>query len=131
MFFLVHVLFDLPSNNQDNTAEEIADGIIAICKRLRTKLPDTKILLLAIFPRNPGPSAQREKNAQASLLASRVADGKMVYYLDINDKFLTEDGELTRDIMSDYLHPGQKGYKIWAEAIEPTVAKILGEEPIK
>ena len=55
----------------------------------------------------------------------------MVYYLDINDKFLTEDGELTRDIMSDYLHPGQKGYKIWAEAIEPTVAKILGEEPIK
>ncbi|MBN2589545.1 MAG: hypothetical protein JXA96_06770 [Sedimentisphaerales bacterium] len=119
------------SNGQDNTAEEIADGIIAICKRLRTKLPETKILLLAIFPRNPGPSAQREKNATASLLASKVADGKMIHYLDINEKFLTEDEELTRDIMSDYLHPGQKGYQIWAEAIEPTVAQLLGEEPIK
>ena len=119
------------SNGRDNTAEEIADGIIAICQRLRTKLPETKILLLAIFPRGPLPSAQREKNAQASLLASQIADSKMIYYLDINDKFLTEDGELTRDIMSDYLHPGQKGYQIWAEAIEPTVAKLLGEKQIQ
>ena len=119
------------SNRQDNTAEEIADGIIAICKSLRIKLPDTKILLLAIFPRNPEPDAQREKNAKASLLASQVADRKMIYYLDINSKFLSEDGELTRDIMGDYLHPGQKGYEIWCEAIEPTVSKLLGEELIK
>lgn len=119
------------SNGRDNTAEEIADGIIAICQRLRTKLPKTKILLLAIFPRNPRPSAQREKNAQASLIASQIADGKMIHYLDINDKFLTADGELTRDIMSDYLHPGAKGYQMWADAIEPTVAKLLGEKQIK
>ena len=39
------------SNGDDNTAEEIADGIIAICKRIRTKCPKTKILILAIFPR--------------------------------------------------------------------------------
>ena len=119
------------SNGRDNTAEEIADGIITICQRLRTELPQTKILLLAIFPRNPRPSAQREKNAQASLIASQIADGKMINYLDINDKFLTDDGELTRDIMSDYLHPGAKGYQIWAEAVEPTVAKLLGEKQIK
>ncbi len=119
------------SNKQDNTAEEIGEGIIAVCQRLRTKLPQTKILLLAIFPRNSGPSAQREKNAEASLIASQIADGKMIYYLDINCKFLTDDGALTRDIMSDYLHPGEKGYQIWAEAIEPAVAKLLGEKQIK
>lgn len=32
------------SNRQDNTAEEIADGIKAICVRMRAKLPKTKIL---------------------------------------------------------------------------------------
>jgi beta-glucosidase len=115
------------SNRNDNTAEEIADGIIMICKRLRSRLPKTKILLLAIFPRNPGPSAQREKNARASLLASSVADGKMIYYLDINSSFLTEDGLLSKDIMPDYLHPNQAGYKIWAEAIEPKVAQLMEE----
>lgn len=119
------------SNGNDNTAEEIADGIIAICRKLRTKCPKTKILILAIFPRGPEPSAQREKNAKASLLASKKADNKMIYYLDINDKFLTKDGFLTKNIMPDYLHPNEAGYKIWAEAIEPRVAKLMGEKPGK
>jgi lysophospholipase L1-like esterase len=115
------------SNGRDNTSEEIADGIIAICQRLRTKLPQTKILLLAIFPRGSGPSSQREKNAKASELASQTADGKMIYYLDINKKFLTDEGLLAREIMPDFLHPNAKGYEIWADAIEPKVAKLMGE----
>lgn len=119
------------SNGNDNTAEEIADGIIAICKKIRTKCPKTKILILAIFPRGPEPSAQREKNAKASLLASKIADGKMIHYLDINDKFLTKDGFLSKKIMPDYLHPNEAGYKIWAEAIEPKVAELMGDKTRK
>jgi beta-glucosidase len=115
------------SNGDDNTAEEIADGIITICQRLRTKLPRTKILLLAIFPRNPEPSAQRQKNAKASLLASRIADGNMIYYLDINSSFLTDNKLLTKDIMPDYLHPNKAGYKIWAQVMEPKIAQLMGE----
>ncbi len=119
------------SNGNDNTAEEIADGIIAICKKLRTKCSKTKILILAIFPRGPEPSDQREKNAKASLLASKIADGKMIHYLDTNDKFLTKDGFLTKNIMPDYLHPNEAGYKIWAEAIETKVAELMGEKTKK
>jgi beta-glucosidase len=118
------------SNRNDNTAEEIADGIIAICHRLRTKLPQTKILLLAIFPRNSEPSAQRQKNAEASRIISKVADGRTIYYLDINSKFLKKAGLLTKDIMPDYLHPNKAGYKIWAEAIEPKVARLMGERKL-
>ena len=116
------------SNGNDNTAEEIADGIIAICHRLRTRLPKTKILILAIFPRNPGPGAQREKNAEASRLASCIADGKTIHYLDINEKFLADKGALTKEIMPDYLHPNGTGYQIWAKAIEAKVAELMGED---
>ncbi|MHC4204299.1 MAG: platelet-activating factor acetylhydrolase IB subunit [Planctomycetota bacterium] len=119
------------SNGDDNTAEEIAEGIIAICKKLHTECPKMKILILAIFPRGPEPSEQREKNAKASKLASKIADGKMIHYLDINDKFLTEDGFLSKKIMPDYLHPNEAGYKIWAEAIEPKVAELMGDKPKK
>jgi len=119
------------SNGNDNTAEEIADGIIAICQRIRAKCPRTKILLLAIFPRGPQPSAQREKNAKASLLASKIADGKMIHYLDINKRFLEPDGSLSKEIMPDYLHPNEVGYRIWAQAVEPKVAELLGEPPLK
>lgn len=126
------------SNRDDNTAEEIADGIKAICARLRAKLPETRILLLAIFPR--GDAEQRKvkdqgagfndqwaKNEEASRLASRIADNKKIFYLDINQAFLDEKGVLTREVMPDLLHPMEKGYQIWAEAMEPTIRKLLGE----
>lgn len=115
------------SNGKDNTAEEIADGIIAICEKLRTKCPRMKVLILAIFPRSPEPSDQRQKNAKASLLASKIADDEMIHYLDINEKFLTKDGFLTKKIMPDYLHPNEAGYGIWAEAIESKVVELMGE----
>ncbi len=115
------------SNGDDNTAEEIADGIAAIVARLRADLPDTRVLLLAIFPRGEKPGPQRDKNAKASELASKAADGVMVHYLDIGPKFLGPDGTLSREIMPDLLHLSPKGYRIWAESVEPKVKELLGE----
>jgi beta-glucosidase len=116
------------SNGRDHTAEEIADGIKAIVAKLRKELPETKILLLAIFPRGEKPNPQREKNAQASKMASEVADGKMVHYLDIGDKFLGDGGVLSKEIMPDLLHLSPKGYEIWAEAIEAKVAELMDDK---
>lgn len=116
------------SNGADNTAEEIAAGIEAIVKKLREKLPQTKVLVLAVFPRGEKPNPQREKNAKASEIASKMADNQNVFFLDIGDKFLTPDGTLAREIMPDFLHLTPKGYEIWAEAIEPSVAKLTGEK---
>jgi len=126
------------SKNNDNTAEEIADGIKAIICRLRTKLPQTRVLILAIFPR--GSDRQRDnksqdaefnpqwaKNEKAGKLASKIADNKMIYYLDINKAFLNKKGVLTREVMPDLLHPEEKGYRIGAQAMEPTIVKLMGE----
>jgi lysophospholipase L1-like esterase len=116
------------SNGNDNTAEEIAEGIKAIVGKLQEKLPKTKVLILAIFPRGEKPSAQREKNAKASELASKLADDKTVFYLDIGPKFLEKDCTLTRKIMPDLLHLSKQGYEIWAESIEAKVAELMGEK---
>ncbi len=122
-------LHNAGAQNQGNTAEEIADGIKAICAKMRAKLPETKILLLAIFPRAASASLPgRVKNARVSELASVIADGKNIFYLDINDQFLRDNGRLYKDIMPDLLHPNLKGYQIWAEAMEPTVKKLMGEQ---
>lgn len=117
------------SNGDDNTARQIADGIKAIVCQLRTKLPETKVLILAIFPRGgvvPGP--QVAKNDQASQRVFKIADNKMIFYLDINKKFLNKKGVLTREVMPDLLHPNEKGYQIWAEAMEPMIVKLMGEK---
>jgi lysophospholipase L1-like esterase len=59
---------------------------------------------------------------------SKIADNKMIYYLNINKVFLNDKGVLTRDVMTDLLHPGEKGYQIWAEAMEPTIVNLMGEK---
>jgi lysophospholipase L1-like esterase len=118
------------SNGEDNTATEIADGTKAIVTKLREKLPETKVLVLAIFPRGDKPNPQREKIAEVNkqVASWEVVDGKNVIFLDIGDKFLDKDGNLPAEIMPDFLHLSPKGYEIWAEAIEPQVASLLGEK---
>ena len=70
----------------------------------------------------------RQVVSKANEGIAKVADDKMVFFLDIGPKFLAADGTLSKDIMPDYLHPNAKGHEIWAEAIEPTVAKLMGKK---
>ncbi len=116
------------SGGDTYTAQQIGEGIIAIVQKLSADMPKTKILLLAIFPRGETPSAQRNKNAEASLIASKIADNRMVFYKNINSIFLTKDGTLIKDVMPDFLHPNSKGYELEAAAIEPTIVKLMGRK---
>lgn len=116
-------------NNRDgtpkNTNEEIAEGVTKIVQGLRTKLPGAKILLLAIFPRGEKETPIRARLKEINAKLAKLDDGKMIKYLDIGDKFLEADGTLSRDIMPDLLHPNDKGYQIWADAIEQPLAALL------
>lgn len=115
------------NNSRTNTSEQIADGIKAIVAKLREKLPETKILLLAIFPRTDYPE-QGKENAAASALVKSLDDGKNVFYLDIGPKFLTADGVLEKKIMPDLLHLSPEGYEIWATSILPKLNELLGNK---
>ena len=117
------------NNSGSNTPEQIAEGVAAIVKQLRTKLPKTQVLLLAVFPRGPDKNDKRRQvNEKTNEIFKKLADGKNVHYLDIGPKFLQDDGTLTREIMPDLLHLSKKGYAIWAESIEPTLKTLLGEK---
>jgi lysophospholipase L1-like esterase len=113
------------NNSGTCEAADIAAGITAIVTELNQKLPQSKILLLGIFPRGEKPGPQREKLAAVNQLIAKLDGTQNVTFLDIGAKFLTADGLITKDIMPDFLHPNEKGYRIWAEAIEPTVKKLM------
>ncbi len=124
----VAVLMIGTNNTGSNTPEQIAAGIKAIVHKLEELSPQTKILLLGVFPRGPkGGTPVREKIAKINQEISKLDDGKRVKYLDIGPKFTKENGTLTKDIMPDYLHLSPRGYEIWAEAIAPTVRQLLGK----
>lgn len=108
-----------------NMPSEVIEGVSAVVKDLRARLPGTKILLLAIFPRGVLDDPQRAEVALINTVLAKLDDGKMVKFLDIGSKFLESDGTLPKDIMPDLLHPNEKGYQIWADAMEPTLAEML------
>jgi lysophospholipase L1-like esterase len=109
------------------SAAQTAEGIATIVKTLREKWPETKILLLGVFPRGEKPDdAMRIQNDETNKIIAKLDDGKMVNYLDIGEKFLKEDGALPKEIMPDLLHLNGKGYQIWADAIESKLKELGG-----
>jgi beta-glucosidase len=115
------------SNNQDNTEAEILEGVTAIVQQIRTRQPDTKIVLLGIFPRGKTFSPQRGKILQVNQALARLDDGSHIFYLDLGSQYIANDGSISRSIMPDYLHPNEAGYRIWANATEPKLKQLLGE----
>lgn len=116
------------NNSGSDSPDDIAAGITAIVRQLREKLPETKVLLLGIFPRGETrEDRQRKVNQATNEIIKSLDDGKSVYYLDISEEFLDDDGKLARQIMPDLLHLSRLGYEIWAESIEPKVAELMKE----
>jgi lysophospholipase L1-like esterase len=115
------------NNLRGNTDEEIADGVKATVAELHKRTPETKLLLLGVFPR--GEKAEDPNRARIKHINSIIAQlddgGKSVKYLDIGDKFLQPDGTLPKSIMPDGLHPNAKGYEIWVDAIAPTLQEMM------
>jgi len=116
------------NNANSNQPEQIADGIERIVELLKSKTPETEILLLAVFPRGATADDRlRQVNLKTNEIIAKLADDQQVHFLDIGPQFLAEDGTLSQEIMPDRLHLSEQGYRIWAESIEPKVKELLGQ----
>ena len=104
---------------------DIAKGIKAIVDLCRKKAPRAKIILMAIFPRNDNVAVLPTINGINENIA-RLADGKQIRFLSINDQLADRNGLLFDGVAVDKLHLTLKGYQIWADALKPILRKLLG-----
>lgn len=131
------IVLEIGTNNVDeknyptrHTAGQLAGGIEAIVKLIRVKLPDTKIIVLRSFPGcygGPNPTSHRAILDRASEIASKLDDGEHVFYCDVNHIFLNLDGTIKHEFMPDWLHPNPEGAKLWAQAMEPLLSKLMDD----
>lgn len=109
----------------DAAIDDVVGGIKAIVATIRKKTPDSTIVLTGLFarPQNKAlaPAIKRINEQLASL-----ADGKTIRFLDINDRLTDDTGDFRPGISRDGLHLDEKGYDVWAEALKPIFAEILG-----
>ncbi|CAN7249531.1 GDSL-type esterase/lipase family protein [Pseudoduganella sp. LjRoot289] len=117
------------TNNTGDRQDEpkaTAAGVKAILDELGRRLPDTKVLVLAVFPREEQPTGYlRRLNARVNEIIAGYADGRRVFFADINSALMNADGTLSRDVMPDLLHLSEQGYGIWARSLEPELRKLM------
>lgn len=131
-------IVEIGTNNIDeknyptrHTAGQLAGGIETIVKLLREKLPQTKIIVMRCFPGcygGPNPTSHRAILERASDIVSKLADNKTIFYCDVNHVFLNMDGSINHDQMPDWLHPSPAGAKAWAQAMEPMLSQLMGDQ---
>lgn len=123
------VVIMIGTNNIGHNASEkpewAAAGVKKIVQIVQEKLPQAKILLLGVFPRDKKESSHRQAVEAINQIICKLDDGKNVKYMDIGSKFLDSKGEIPKSIMADGLHPTAKGYQIWVDAILPTVDEMM------
>lgn len=113
-------------------ASDTIQGISAILDQLNKRLPDTHVILHAIFPRSASPEdLPRKINDEVNAALPAIAKAKGAEFLDINYLFTDLDGTLHQNIMPDLLHPKKEGYSLWVQGLMPSLEKAFGVKPRK
>ena len=114
-----------PPGDDSVRVDDIARGIRAVLDEMRARAPRATIILTAIFPRNDNIAVMPTITRINAKIAA-FADGKTIRFLNINDKLADAEGRLFDGLMRDKLHPSGTGHQIWADALKPMFAELLG-----
>jgi lysophospholipase L1-like esterase len=106
-------------------AADVTRGLTAVVRVMQAKASNAVVVLTGIFPRNDKMAAMATID-QINANLAKMADGKRVRYLNVNDRLADRDGKLFEGMMGDQLHPTVKGYQVWADALRPIFEELLG-----
>ena len=135
---LAMVLIGTNNTAYGQSAEETETGIDAVVKDIEHRLPETKILLVGILPSKlPSREQNFDVNGYLGLHYAGGEDPK-VSYIDISVVFYPH-GELDTSLFYDptltppglAIHPNTVGQRLMASALEPAVARLMGDTPVK
>jgi lysophospholipase L1-like esterase len=117
----------VPTEGIDAAAANITEGLTTVVHLMQSKAPNAVIILTAIFPRNDNMDVMPEID-NINIALAKLADGRRVRYLNINNKLATPDGKLFDGMLNerDKLHPTLRGYQVWADALKPILTELLG-----
>jgi len=123
--------------NQDS-AEDIVQGILAIVDFILVKIPDIKIIVTGLLPRDLYPSFRRKKidevNANLEEMIDFSDDSKYesVFFMKPESDWVLEGGMLDETLYhTDYLHLIEAGDEKFAKAIVDLINDVKGGNKTK
>ncbi|MGD8175576.1 GDSL-type esterase/lipase family protein [Marinimicrobium sp. ARAG 43.8] len=111
-----------------HSPDDVALGVQAVVETLLDAFPNARILVHGVFPYRESPDdPARDQVRQINRQIANLASEERVFYLNIGDQLVEEDGHISTDIMPDHLHLSEQGYRIWAGNLQPIFADWLEE----
>lgn len=108
------------------TKEQVAEGVDGLLKKILDLSPQSRVLLLGLFPRGEtSADPRRGQAAEINTLLAKLDDGNKVFFLDIGPGFLQPDGTISKEVMPDFASLSITGYKIWADAMQAKLTELL------
>lgn len=122
------VVLHIGTNNHGDSAEEVAEGIKAICNLIRDKQPQAYLVVTSLLPRGHKPNPLRDRNAKVnSLISDNLRGNSRAQLVNLDAGFVQADGTISHHDLYDYLHLTQKGYDRAFEPVTELLLQLLGE----
>lgn len=123
---LIVVTIGVNNFNENDSPQEIVNGMMAIVSFIRSNLPETKIILSGLLPTGINKNSERRGIYDEIHLILLKQTSKEFYYLPLTEFFVQPDGSLSlNDFSSDGIHLVEGGYRKWALGLYPVVEKLL------
>jgi len=104
--------------------KEVADGIKAVIDAVRTKLPQAKVLVVGMLPRQNSYFCDRITAINA--LTAGFDDGAAVRFLDFGARFLDAPGKVKAEFYrTDLVHLSPAGYEAYYAAMAPLFGELV------
>jgi cephalosporin-C deacetylase len=114
-----------PLGNASERAAEVVRGVRAVVGEIRRRAPDATVIVTGITPRNDNIAVMPVIN-EANAGIARLADGKAIRYININEQLADAENNLRPGMAHDGLHLTAQAYQVWADALKPIFTEILG-----
>jgi len=108
------------TNNHKDPVPQVIAGVKAVVAKTHQVFPGAKIVLVSILPSERA----YEKMARANLRLKKWAEEAKLTYVDVASKMPVE-GNSWKGLAGDKLHLSREGYGIFAEELEPVLARLL------
>jgi lysophospholipase L1-like esterase len=121
------IIIEIGTNNTGiNGADDIADGIEAVCVRVHEVQPRAEILLLGILPRRDEVSPRTITTDQVNqLLQTKLGKISWIYFRDFGPAFRNPDGSVNAALFADGVHPNHAGYEILGNLTHEQIVQIM------
>jgi lysophospholipase L1-like esterase len=113
----------------DCPPEDIANGQRAIAQVFRRRLPQTRVIMMALLPVADRVKWQKCQRVNA-INASLAHDSNEVTYINLQDSFLQPDGTINKALFTDGTHLTKEGYQAWENGISPVIGKFMKAPPL-